>query len=135
MAYVPGSHLLGVKRFVDITHTLHPEPYAILEDPALAGLEPVWVEVPAGAVVFHHSLTVHLAAPNSTDRTRRVFCVIYFADGCVRRNPIPHVSVDRQGIGVGEPIRGDVTPLAWPNPTGALPPTPSSGRGPRTGFY
>ena len=134
MAYIPGSHAVGLKRFVDITHTLPMEPVAILEDPAIADVTPVWVEVPAGGVVFHHSLTVHLAAPNTTDRTRRVHCVIYFADGCLRRNALPHVSVDRQGIGVGEPIRGDVTPLAWPNATGDLPPTPASGPGPRTGY-
>lgn len=133
MAYVPGSHRLGLERFVDITHTLHPEPYDVLADPKVADIAPVWVECGPGSVVFHHSLTVHLAEPNTSDATRRVHCVIYFADGCVRRSAIPHITVDRQGIAVGEPVRGEVSPVAWPRPDGDLPPVPSS-RSPRTGF-
>lgn len=133
MAYLPGSHRVGLQKFVDITHILHPEPYAIMEDPKVASIEPVWVEVEKGDVVFHHSLCVHLAKPNTTDQTRRVFCIIYFADGCVRAAPWPHVSVDRQGIEVGEVIEGEVTPIAWPRPAGDLPPTPSD-VGPAVGF-
>ena len=133
MAYLPGSHRVGLNKFVDITHLLHPEPYAIMEDPKVAEIEPVWVEVERGDVVFHHSLCVHLAQPNTTDETRRVFCIIYFADGCVRAAPWPHVSVDRQGIEVGEAIHGEVTPIAWPRPPGDLPPTPSD-RAPAVGF-
>jgi len=135
MAYVPGSHRAGLKKFVDITHTMHPEPYDILKDPKIRDIEPVWVEVPPGTAVFHHSLCAHLAAPNETARMRRVFTVIYFGDGCVRRAPWPHVSVDRQGIAVGEPIRGEVTPIAWPRAEGDLPPTPADFRpGPKTGY-
>jgi ectoine hydroxylase-related dioxygenase (phytanoyl-CoA dioxygenase family) len=111
MAYVPGSHAVGLKRFVDITHTLHPEPYDVLADPKIADIEPIWVEAPVGSVVFHHSLTVHLASPNESDSVRRVFCIIYFADGCVRAAPWPHITVDRQGIEVGEPVCGDVSPI------------------------
>ncbi|MFP6565153.1 MAG: phytanoyl-CoA dioxygenase family protein [Myxococcota bacterium] len=134
MAYVPGSHRVGLAKFVDITHSLHPEPYDILADPKIRDIEPVWVEVQPGAVVFHHSLCVHLAAPNASDRMRRVHTVIYFADGCVRSKPWPHVSVDRQGIAVGEPVRGEVTPIAWPRAEGDWPPAPSDGRVPRLGF-
>ena len=36
MAYVPGSHRSGLNQFVDITHLMHPEPYDILADPAIA---------------------------------------------------------------------------------------------------
>lgn len=133
MAYVPGSHRLGLERFVDISHVLQ-EPYAILDDPKIAQIEPRWVEVDPGAVVFHHSLTVHLAEPNTSDETRRVYCVIYFADGCVRRSDIPHMTPDRQAIGVGEAIRGDVSPVAWPRDSDALPPAPAT-RPPRTGFF
>lgn len=133
MAYLPGSHRVGLRRFVDISHTLEPEPYAILEDPAVAAIEPVWVDAPAGSVVFHHSLTVHLAAPNTSEALRRAFCVIYFADGCTRRSAFPNPAVDRQGIAVGEPVRGELTPLAWPRAEGDLP-TPPPSRGPRTGF-
>ena len=131
-AYLPGSHRVGLERFVDISHVLQ-EPYDILNDPAVAKIEPVWVEAPAGSVVFHHSLTVHFAEENASDRTRRVYCIIYFADGCVRRSAIPHLVPDRQGIAVHEPIVGEVSPIAWPRDTDDLPPTPSS-RPPRLGF-
>jgi ectoine hydroxylase-related dioxygenase (phytanoyl-CoA dioxygenase family) len=132
MAYVPGSHRVGLERFVDISHVLQ-EPYPILEDPKISDIDPVWVEVDPGAVVFHHSLAVHLAEPNDGDLTRRVYCIIYFADGCVRRSPIPHQTPDRQSIGVGEAIRGDVSPVAWPREPNSLPPAPGT-RPPRLGF-
>ena len=48
MAYVPGWHRIGLWKFVDISHTVDPEPYDILADPAIASVEPVWVEVPRG---------------------------------------------------------------------------------------
>ena len=132
MAYVPGSHRVGLERFVDISHTFQ-EPYPILQDPKIAAVDPVWIEPPAGSVVFHHSLTVHLAEANTSAETRRVYCIIYFADGCVRRSPIPHMTLDRQNIEVGAPIEGEVSPIVWPREAGDLPPTPSS-RPPRMGF-
>jgi ectoine hydroxylase-related dioxygenase (phytanoyl-CoA dioxygenase family) len=131
MSYVPGSHAVGIKRFVDITHST--EPLDILADPAIADVEPVLVEAPLGSVVFHHSLTVHGAEPNVTDRTRRVYCVIWLADGCQRSKPWPHVIVDRQGNDVGELVQGDVTPIAWPLQDGT-PPHPPTSAPPQTGF-
>jgi ectoine hydroxylase-related dioxygenase (phytanoyl-CoA dioxygenase family) len=115
MGYLPGSHQVGLRRFVDI---FSGRPDDLLEDPALAGREPVFVAVPRGAVAFHHGLTAHLARPNRTERVRRVHTVIYFADGCTRGSEAPHPSVDRAGIGVGEPIRSDVTPVVWPRAAG-----------------
>ena len=132
MAYVPGSHRVGLERFVDISHVFQ-EPYDILADPKIAEIEARWVEVEPGSVVFHHSLTVHLAEANSSRDTRRVYCIIYFADGCVRTSDFPHVTLDRQHIAVGEAIRGEVSPIVWPRPSGTLPGTPS-GRPPRVGF-
>ena len=113
MAYLPGSHRVGLERFVDISHVLQ-EPYDILSDPAVEAIDPVWVEAQPGSVVFHHCLTVHLAEPNASDRTRRVYCIIYFADGCIRRSPIPHLVPDRQGIEVNEPIVVHVGPDCAP---------------------
>jgi hypothetical protein len=43
-------------------------------------------------VAFHHGLTAHFAAPNRTDRVRRVHTVIYVADGCHRTNDRLHPS-------------------------------------------
>jgi hypothetical protein len=132
MAYLPGSHRVGLERFVDISHFFR-EPYDIVHDPAVAELQPIWVEAEPGSVVFHHSLTVHQADANSTQTTRRVYCIIYFADGCVRRAGIPHIVPDRQGIAVDAPIRGEVSPIVWPREENDLPPTPSD-RPPSLGF-
>jgi ectoine hydroxylase-related dioxygenase (phytanoyl-CoA dioxygenase family) len=121
MAYLPGSHTVGLRKFVNI---FFGEPHDILADPEVAGIEPVLVEVPKGSVAFHHGLTVHLAGPNSTARDRAVHTIIYFPDGSRRGYPHPHFSVDRAGIEVGQPIDGDVTPIVWPRPDGDLPPPP-----------
>lgn len=122
MGYVPGSHRSGLRRFVDI---FWGEPEDILSRPELDGAEPVLVEVPPGSVAFHHGLTVHLARPNTTDRPRTVHTMIYFADGCTRRGPMPHPSVDRPGIGDGAAIASDVTPIVWPRAAGDWPARPA----------
>jgi ectoine hydroxylase-related dioxygenase (phytanoyl-CoA dioxygenase family) len=122
MAYLPGSHTIGLRKFVNI---FFGEPEDILADPEVAGIEPVFVEVPKGSVAFHHGLTVHLANANTTDRPRAVHTIIYFPDGSTRGYPTPHFSVDRNGIEVGERIDGDATPLVWPRSDGVLPPVPA----------
>jgi ectoine hydroxylase-related dioxygenase (phytanoyl-CoA dioxygenase family) len=121
MAYLPGSHLIGLRKFINI---FVGEPADILADPAVASIEPVFVEVSKGSVAFHHGLTVHLASANTTDRDRAVHTIIYFPDGSTRGYPSPHFAVERAGIPIGEPIRSDVTPVVWPRPAGDLPPTP-----------
>ncbi len=136
MGYVPGSHRSGMRRFVNI---FWGEPEDILARPELDGVEPVLVEVPPGSVAFHHGLTVHLARPNTTDRPRTVHTMIYFADGCTRSGTLPHPCVDRPGIGAGEPIRSDVTPVVWPRPTAGWPERPDAPwpdlPGARSGVY
>ena len=124
MAYLPGSHTIGLRRFVNI---FFGDPEDLLAHPEVAGIEPVLVEVPKGSVAFHHGLTVHLANPNTTDRPRAVHTMIYVPDGSTRGYPYPHFSVDRSAIEVGQPIDGDATPIAWPRPEGDLPPLPAVG--------
>jgi len=123
MGYIAGSQRSGLRKFVNI---FFGQPDDLLTEPELAGVEPTFVEVPRGSVAFHHGLTAHLALANQTDQVRRVHTMIYFADGCTRGSPFPHFSVDRDGIEVGHPIAGKVTPIAWPRPAGDLPPTPKS---------
>jgi len=84
MAYVPGSHKFGVRKFVNIF--FDDNPYDIAHGPEARGVEPRWVEVPRGGVAFHHALTFHLASANQTDRTRRVHTMILFRDGSVLTN-------------------------------------------------
>ena len=122
MAYLPGSHRVGLRKFVNI---FFGEPHDILSDPQVASIEPVWVEVPKGSVAFHHGLTVHLAAPNASPTDRAVHTIIYFPDGSTRGYPYPHFAVDRAGIEIGQRIDGDVTPIAWPRPSGDYPATPA----------
>jgi hypothetical protein len=122
MGYLPGSHAIGLRKFVNI---FFGEPHDLLADPELAGVEPVYVEVPKGSVAFHHGLTVHLAAANQTESDRAVHTVIYFPDGSTRGYPYPHFAVDRAGIDVGQPIDGDVTPIVWPRADGDLPSRPA----------
>jgi ectoine hydroxylase-related dioxygenase (phytanoyl-CoA dioxygenase family) len=125
MGYLPGSHTLGLRTFVNI---FGGQPEDILASEALRGTEPVFVEVPRGGVAFHHGLTFHLARPNQTDRVRRVHTAIYFRDGCVRGSTQRHPSVDRAGIGPGEVIASAVTPIAWPRAAGDLPVPPAPPR-------
>jgi ectoine hydroxylase-related dioxygenase (phytanoyl-CoA dioxygenase family) len=123
MWYLPGTHTIGLRKFVNI---FFGEPEDILADPEVAGIEPVLVEVPRGSVAFHHGLTVHLAGANTTDRDRAVQTIIYFPDGSTRGYPFPHFAVERSGIEVGHAIDGDVTPIAWPRPADApIPPLPA----------
>ncbi|MEY2398586.1 MAG: hypothetical protein QOJ00_1760 [Actinomycetota bacterium] len=123
LGYVPGSHAIGMRKFVNI---FFGEPQDILSEPEIRDVEPVFLEVPPGSVAFHHGLTVHLAGANTTDHNRWVHTIIYFPDGATRGYPYPHFSVDRGGIEVGQKIDSDATPIAWPRPTGApIPPLPS----------
>lgn len=130
MGYLPGSHELGLRIFVNI---FSGAPEDILARDELRRIEPRYVEVPRRGVAFHHGLTFHLARPNETDRVRRVHTVIFFRDGCTRRgSSFPHPSVDRAGIAAGAPIVSDVTPIAWPRPAGDLPippPPPADSHG------
>ena len=122
LGYLPGTHAIGLRKFVNI---FFGEPEDILADPEVAGIEPVFVEVPVGGVAFHHGLTVHLAKANVTDRDRAVHTIIYFPDGSTRGYPNAHFAVDRGGIEVGQKIDSDVTPIVWPRPDGDLPEPPA----------
>ena len=121
LAYMPGSHRVGLHEYANIFTgngldlDAHPETRnGHFED----------VEVERGDVIFHHGLTVHRAYPNGSDASRRAHTVIYFADGCTRTS-FRHPSVDRPGIRVGAKIDSDLTPIAWPRPPGDLPGTPA----------
>ena len=122
MAYVPGSHRAGRLKPVNLLHTT--VPYDILTDPALGGAKPEFVEAPPGSVVWHHGLTVHQAAPNQSDGMRRVFTIVYIADGYPREHAWTTFPLDRDAVGVGEPMQGPGMPIAWPRAAGDLPPAP-----------
>ena len=75
-----------------------------------------WDLEPGDCLVFH-SLTMHHSAANqTTDRRRRGLSIRYTGDDAVyydrpgsSKPPLPH------GLQDGDPISGDVFPLAWQN--------------------
>lgn len=123
MGYLAGSHAVGLRKFQNIFFA--EDPRKLMDEPALAGMTPTWVEVPPGGVAFHHGLTVHLADANRSPRTRRVHTMIYFADGATRGSRLPHFAVDRMGVAVGQRIESALTPVAWPRAEGDWPEPPA----------
>jgi len=120
MGYVPGSHLFDITTFANIFTA---NGFDLENGDEARGVPPEFTCVPRGSVAFHHGRTIHLAHANRTEKTRRVHTVIFFADGCTRRDR-KHPSVDRMDIPVGEPICGPATPIAWPLPDDQLPDPP-----------
>jgi ectoine hydroxylase-related dioxygenase (phytanoyl-CoA dioxygenase family) len=123
MGYLPGSHTVGLRKFQNIFGA--DDVSEFMNSPEIAGIEPVYVEVPRGSVSFHHGLTVHMAYPNTTDTDRAVHTMILFADGSTRSTRMFHFSVDRDGIEVGAPIDGLATPIMWPRPEDDFPRLPA----------
>jgi ectoine hydroxylase-related dioxygenase (phytanoyl-CoA dioxygenase family) len=123
LGYVPGSHRIGVRKFVNIFRAGVEDLGEQAKDIMVA--EPVFVEVPRGSVAFHHALTAHAARPNRTSRMREVHTMIFFKDGNTRSVEGQHHAVDRAAIKPGAPIASDVTPIAWPRADGDLPATPA----------
>ena len=108
LGFIPGSHRLGLKERIDI---IHEKDHRLLTHPKLIDIEPHFVEVPAGSVVLHHPLIVHLSSPNISDKERMVYSVVYFRDGMRRTAQGKHFILDKDGILPGEIIDGEGTPL------------------------
>ena len=96
-----------------------------MDMPEIQSIEPRVVEVPTGAVAFHHGLTVHMAKPNTTDTDRSVHTIIYFADG--EHAPQPERGISPSIATASRSARrstGPCTPMVWPRPEGDLPAPP-----------
>jgi ectoine hydroxylase-related dioxygenase (phytanoyl-CoA dioxygenase family) len=116
MGYAPGSQR-GEAEYVNIFS----EPGSGQALLAKQASKPVFCPAEPGDVLFHHGLTVHLAKANPSDRIRRAYTAIYFADGCTRAETGGHPSLDRDQIASGAVIDGRATPIAWPLPDGRYP--------------
>ena len=113
LGFYPGSHKVDERRFIDIFSGKVDEEDFLKQ--AKIEFSPInYQNMDIGDVSFHHGLTFHRAKPNLSKVDRIVHTVIFFADGCTRGNDQFHFSVDRSGIKVGEQIKSDVTPLAYP---------------------
>ena len=113
MGFFSGTHKVKEKRFINIFKgKVGQEELDKL--PQLKGLRPEYVDLKPGDISFHHGLTFHNAKPNLSSEDRPVYTIIYFADGSTRGSDQFHFGVDRASIGVGEVIKSDVTPLAFP---------------------
>ena len=76
LVYIKGSHRFGVREHN--ASNLLGFSQGLVEDPHSLG-EPVVCKVVPGDVLVHHSLTVHYAGPNRTERRRPVIAFTYFA--------------------------------------------------------
>lgn len=133
MSYVRGSHLSGITDFADIGQLHGGEPQDLLQDKRVAALELVPVAASKGSAIFHHSCTIHCADANETDKTRRVFTMVYMADGMRRSRDDAYFPLDRDEIETGDVIVGPGHPVAWPRADDDLP-SPPEVLGPKTGF-
>jgi ectoine hydroxylase-related dioxygenase (phytanoyl-CoA dioxygenase family) len=133
MSYVQGSHSMGITQFVDIGQLRGGEAFDLLQTPEVASRPLVPVKAPKGSAIFHHACTIHAADANETGATRRVFTMVYMADGCRRSRDDAYFALDRDEIKTGELIVGQGHPVAWPRDDGDLPPPPEV-LGPKTGF-
>lgn len=82
MRYIAGSHKLGLLPHKFIKDTPHQMP----EDPSYIGREQP-VPIPAGACIFHHLLTLHSSAGNTSDKPRRAWALHYVNAKATCPNP------------------------------------------------
>jgi ectoine hydroxylase-related dioxygenase (phytanoyl-CoA dioxygenase family) len=113
LGFYPASHKHLEEEFIDIFSGDIQE-NQIKEIMAIKGVEPEYQDLEIGDVSFHHGLVFHEAKANNSLEDRVVHTAIYFAEGSIRDSDKFHFSVDRPGIGVGEVIASDVTPIAYP---------------------
>jgi len=75
MAYVPGSHLLGI-----LPHRLHGGSAEANSIECCGGFDPaaaIVCPIPAGAMILHHGRTVHGASGNKSDSSRLAYILSY----------------------------------------------------------
>lgn len=85
MAYIPGSHLLGV-----LPHRLHGGSKQANTIECHAGFDPDTAAVrpiPAGAMIIHHGRTVHGAGANNSDSPRLAYILQYSTPPKLRKVP------------------------------------------------
>jgi phytanoyl-CoA hydroxylase len=76
MQFIPGTHLQSVG------HARASTSNALLDSGDHADdSKKVIVDLPAGGIAIHHCQTLHMTAPNTTDRQRRALAIHYMTPG------------------------------------------------------
>jgi len=118
--FASGSHLLGERlpaNFGTGSSYLGEQRAAGVQavtDPDAAGLPVEVMELQAGEVSFHHSMTWHASGANTTDRPRRAFVIRYVGDGTIwlgSRRYAYNYTDEEVGVPLGEPIGGRYFPI------------------------
>ena len=112
---IPGSHKLGL--ISDLGGFFHTDLMGTRQrlQADLGVREDVPIELKAGQVSFHHSLTIHGSGPNTSASPRVVLAPAYIADGTFFRvegqPPCPHSQLLGEGRQHGTPFAGEFFPL------------------------
>ena len=118
--FAAGSHLLGERlpaNFGTGSPYLTDQRAACvreMSDPAQEGLPVETMELRAGEVSFHHSMTWHASGPNTTSRPRRAYVIRYAGDGTIwlgSRRYAYNYTDDEVGTPIGDPMGGKYFPV------------------------
>ncbi|MGB5015561.1 MAG: phytanoyl-CoA dioxygenase family protein [Pyrinomonadaceae bacterium] len=107
--YIPGSHrwpLLPRGGLSDDMESI----FEHLSDEQKSAFKPVAIELKAGQVSFHHSMTVHGSYENRSPRPRRAAVINVFRDGVMSDSDEPLLA-GVPTIAPGEKIDGQFFPL------------------------
>ncbi len=105
MGFIPGSHKLALKKWIELDE---PENLLKLAGKKLAA--PRFPKLKAGDRTFHHGYTVHAAAPNKSKNRRKAFAIIYVAEGSIYIGKPLHGIAIRAGLKEGKPVRSKLMP-------------------------
>jgi ectoine hydroxylase-related dioxygenase (phytanoyl-CoA dioxygenase family) len=118
--FAQGSHLLGERLPANFATG---SPYLLdrrapgvkeMGDPTAEGLKVHTMELTAGEVSFHHSMTWHASGPNNTANPRRAFAARYAGDGTIWLGSHRYeynYSDEEVGLPIGEPLGGPYFPV------------------------
>ena len=94
MQFIPGTHLQAVG------HARASTSSALLDSGDSADVsQKVVVDLPAGGITIHHCQTLHMTAPNTTDRQRRALAIHFMTPGTRSLR-----SGDYLGVSFGRPM-------------------------------
>jgi ectoine hydroxylase-related dioxygenase (phytanoyl-CoA dioxygenase family) len=116
MQVVPGSHTWGLLDASDFFEQDLDALRARIERATGREFRTVKCEMPAGALSFHHCLTIHGSGPNRSTRPRRSWAIHLMPGGtkyCAGTPADAHMNVALLGGTDGEPFTGPYFPVLW----------------------